>query len=429
MEEETIQMTYKELDRCNIIKAVIEKQMMQKDAARILNISVRQIRNLQNNYLTGGPKGLISKKRGKSSNHAYNKKFKHEVLQKIQKILNRCGDECGPTLIREKLEEFYKMKIATETIRKWMIETKLWVPESHKKKKVHQRRERRACFGELIQIDASDHHWFGREFPRAALTAFVDDATGALTSLYMCKEECREGYSKALKLHIDVYGKPRSMYCDKHASLKVNHLNAEAKKQITQFQRALAELDIEQIFAHSPQAKGRIERAFSTLQDRLPAEFKQRGITTVEQANRFLDEYRQKYNEKFAKAPASEKNLHRPLREGENLKYILGIVEERKLSKDLTFQYHNTYYQLNNADKLHYLKGKYIKIYVPDKGKPIVMYEGKKLLYRPYEEEQKGPYYEANYNSETDHREPPPPTHPWKCFQYQGKIYQWTIYK
>ena len=254
--KEILGMTQQELDRYKILEQVCSKQLKQKDAAQLIGISDRQIRNLLACYRREGPQGLISKHRGKSSNHRKTKEFKQQIMN----LVHERYSSYGPTFVKEKLEEWHQMKISKETLRTWMIQEKIWQPRGVKPK-LHLPRPRRAYFGELLQGDGSHHHWFGEEFPRACATVFVDDATSMITALVFSESETLQAYFTALEQHVKTYGNPRALYTD-HSAI------AEARRGVggtTQLQRALQELGIELILANSPQAKGRVERANQTV--------------------------------------------------------------------------------------------------------------------------------------------------------------------
>jgi hypothetical protein len=355
--EERWNMSKKEIDRYEIIQRVINKQIKQLKAAELLKITPRHLRRLQRLVEMKGPQGVISRSRGKPGNQR-----KSPLKQKVFALIQERFEGWGPTLIAEKLESWHEIKLSWETIRLWMIEAHLWIPKESRKK-THLSRPRRDCFGELVQYDGSIHHWFGPDLPIVTAIVGVDDATSTLTSLVFAEGETTIAYFSALKQHIEEYGIPRSLYTDKDSVFKLAKGSG-----VTQFQRALQELDVELIYAHSPQAKGRVERKNRLLQDRLVKEMIARGINTIEAANKFAKEYVKEHNKKFSKKPKSSVNAHRSL-EGYDLERILAIRETRTVLADCTFQYNNCVFVIQNISEPRRLKGMKVEIIVNPQGK------------------------------------------------------------
>jgi hypothetical protein len=360
-------MSRKEIDRLNILSKVQDKLLKQTKAAQILGISDRQVRNLICIMKSEGPKGIVSKKRGKESNNKYDDITKSRVFE----LISQHYSDFAPTLITEKLVEDHNIKISRETVRQWMISWHLWVPKE-KKRKIHLLRQRRMHEGELLQADGSHHDWFENGH-LCTLIYFIDDATGKITAARFEKGETLVGYFEILQEHLLKHGIPRSMYTDRFSVFE----SGKKKENLTQFKRALSILDIEWIGANTPQAKGRIERCNRTLQDRLIKEMRLRGIKTIEEGNQFLKEYISKFNKQFSKKPMKEVNLHRPL-EGLDLSRILSKYEERTLTKDLLFQFHNTYYKILEPLK-EYRRGKVVEIR-RDREEKIRVFDGDKEL-------------------------------------------------
>lgn len=253
----------------------------------------------------------------------------------------------GPTLAHEKLTEIHDLRLSRESVRRIMVAEGLWKPKRAKRAETHPMRERRACFGELVQIDGSDHDWFEGRGPRCTLLVYIDDATGQLLELWFVPEETFFGYCEASRHYFERYGKPVAFYSDKHSIFRVNQPRPLGLSSgLTQFGRAMQELDIQILCANTPQAKGRIERANQTLQDRLVKELRLQGISDLPTANAFLPEFRQDFNRRFAVLPRSTHDAHRPLLPGENLDLILTHQETRTLSKNLTVQANNILYQI-----------------------------------------------------------------------------------
>lgn len=373
--EEILNMSIKELERYKILFQVQEKKLSQKKAAELLKISDRQVRNLLRIVEEQGPKALISKKRGKSSNRRANPSLKQEVLTLIQTKY----ENFGPTLICEKLQENHQIKLSDETIRQWMSQINLWIPKK-KRQKTHPLRKRKDCFGELIQIDGSHHFWFEERGQKCVLIVFIDDATGKLTSLHFSKGESLDAYFAALEKHLIKYGTPRALYSD-HFSVFEGTIH---KDTLTHFRRALNSLNIGLILAHSPQAKGRVERANQTLQDRLIKEMRLKRISSIEEANAYLPEFIEIYNNKFSKEPVSSFDAHRSLEPNFDLNRFLTRYEERTLTKDLVFQFHSTFYKI--LEPLRWFKGQKVEVRSFTDGSMRVFLKDKELEFKPLNE-------------------------------------------
>ena len=213
-----------------------------------------------------------------------------------------------------------------------MIAADLWIPRSKRLKRPYQPRYNRDCFGELIQIDGSHHDWFEGRAAKCCLLVFIDDATGKLQHLRFCESESTFDYMISTRLYVEQHGKPLAFYSDKHSVFRVNQSSKKDTK-ITQFGRVLSTLNIDIIFANSPQAKGRVERANRTLQDRLIKEMRLEGICSIEQANAWLPCFIEQFNQKFAKMAFNPKNLHRPIAEtAEELDDIFTWREPRRVT-------------------------------------------------------------------------------------------------
>jgi hypothetical protein len=258
-----------------------------------------------------------------------------------------------------------------------MIESGLWLPKQKKMRRVFQRRERRSAKGELLQADGSDHKWFEERAPRCTLLVAIDDATSQITARFE-EEETTSGYFRLMKGYIEENGIPVALYTDRYSVFKVNQGN---ENKDTQFGRAMKELGVELIFARTPQAKGRVERANGTLQDRLVKELRLQNISTIEEANAFLPAFLTKYNEKFGKKPKSTFNAHRPLKQKENLEHILCEKNARKVSKDLEVNFEGQIYQLQACQYRHRLQGNQITVIRTLKGDLVMKYNEELLNY------------------------------------------------
>ncbi len=328
-------MSAKELDRLEVIGRVIERRLTQREAAERLGLSVRQVERLCRALRRYGASGLVSRKRGRRSNRKLADALRERALDLVR---DRYSD-FGPTLACEKLTEQHGFDLSRETLRRWMIDAGLWIPRSQRRRRAHQPRPRRSCLGELVQIDGCEHAWFEDRGPKSTLLVYVDDATGRLMELRFVASESAFDYFASTRAYLERHGKPVAFYSDKASIFRVAVSEAAKGAGITQFGRALSELNIDIVCANTPQAKGRVERAHLTLQDRLVKELRLRGLSTPEGGNAYLPVFRADYNRRFGREPVSPHDAHRPLCDDEHLDLIFTWQEERKLSRNLTFHY------------------------------------------------------------------------------------------
>lgn len=341
-------MTQKQLDRYDIIKRLIRREINGTKTANLLGLSVRQTKRLKANVLQFGPSALQHGNKGKPSHN----RMEDEKRQKIIKLLHKHYYDFGPTFASEKLEENHNIKKSPETIRQIMAAEGLWKPKNKKKKIKHRSwRLRKDCYGEMLQFDGSYEHWLEDRgnTQEMCLLATIDDATGQVAKAKFDKHEGVMPVMAFWQEYMEENGQPRSIYLDKFSTYSMNHkLAKENSDTLTQFQRVLAELHIEEILANSPQAKGRVERLFKTFQDRLIKELRLVNISTMEQANEFLKTYLPKYNAKFAVKPHSKANLHKQLTKTEKNKLpgILSRQTQRTIQNDFTFSFKNQWFQI-----------------------------------------------------------------------------------
>ena len=422
MTERTYTMSKKELDRVMVIRQVVEKRLKQGRAARQLGITARQVRRLVKRYREEGEVGLISSRRGQPSNN----RLKGSTKQRIIKLVYEHYSDFGPTLACEKLIERHELTVSRETLRQWMATEGLWVPKNPKQIPVFQMRERRARQGELVQIDGSPHDWFEGRSERCTLLVFIDDATGGLCHLRFVPAETTQAYMNALKCYLYCYGRPVSFYSDCHGVFRVNTKEPQSGNGLTQFGRALERLDIEAIHARTPQAKGRVERANKTLQDRLVKELRLRGINTPEQGNAFLNDYMALHNQRFAVLPRNAEDAHRPLLHSDDeLALILSRQSQRTLSKNLICQYKNTQYQVTGTGQGYALRNTKVTVCELCSGEIVILRKGKEMPYTTYRKgERPAPLEdEKSLNLRVDdvqkrqserHAWKPAPDHPWR---------------
>ena len=328
-------------------------------------------------------------------------------------------EDFGPTLAHEKLTEIHHLRISRESVRKIMIENGIWKTKKLKPIKVHQLRERKACIGELVQIDGSDHDWFEGRAPKCTLLVFIDDATGRLMEMRFVPAETTFAYFAATRRYLERHGKPIAFYSDQHGIFRVNQERPLGNSSgLTQFGRALQELDIQVICASTPQAKGRVERANQTLQDRLIKELRLFGISDMDTANAFLPAYCQDYNNRFAVVPRSNIDLHRPLSPQQNLDLIFSRQITRTISRNLTVQFENVVYQIHTSRPHYALRKAKVLICKNDQNIVSILYNGQPLPYTIFHKSPKQSEIVDIKNINSFFKPPhvPAPDHPWRTY-------------
>ena len=331
MQKDFITLNTREIERLRIINKMIDKDMTQVKASEILGISDRQIRNIIQKIKEKGAKGIRHGNRGRESPH----KMAKELEDQIGLIVKRKYPDFGPTLASEKLLEFEAIEISKEKLRQVMMAKGLW-QRRRRRREVHPWRERKHYFGEMVQVDGSHHDWLEGRGSKLVFMGYVDDARNQVYGRFYDYEGVFPAMD-SLERYIRLYGLPCSLYLDKHSTYKTTRqpdleelLRGEAAQ--TQYERACRELGIRIIHANSPQAKGRIERVFGTLQDRLIKEMRLASIRTKEEANKFLEKFLPRYNERFAKVARKDGDLHRPLAKHINLREIFCIKATRTIN-------------------------------------------------------------------------------------------------
>jgi hypothetical protein len=379
-----ILMSRSEIDRVNVLRDLAEDRIRVSEAATLMGLGRRQVFRLAKAYRQCGPAALASRRRGRPSNRSYPTVLRTEVIG----IMRERYADFGPTLTGEKLAELHGIELARETIRQWMMAAELWKDRRQRMRPVHQPRHRRDCVGELIQIDGSHHWWFEARGPQCTLLVYIDDATSRLMHLQFVDTESTFDYFEATRAYLERYGKPIAFYSDKHAVFRVNKKDAVGGDGMTQFGRALHALNIDIICANSSQAKGRVERANGTLQDRLVKEMRLRGIDTVAAGNAFLPTFMADHNARFAKPPFDERDLHRPLAGDDDLDDAFAWKEDRTVSKNLTLQYDQMLFILEPNEITRSLACKRVMVLDYPDGRFAIRHNGVELPYRTFDKRQ-----------------------------------------
>lgn len=340
-------MSVKELGRYQVLGRLLRKEIKGPEAAKLMGCSTRHTRRLKTKVKKEGAKGLIHKGRGKESNRQM-PEYEYRV---IAKIIRMKYHDFGPTLAAEKLSEFHGLTRDPETIRQLMLEEGLWT--LRRASKEHREwRERKAAEGEMIQFDGCDHDWFENRGPRCTLLAAIDDATGKILQAELAPHEGVVPVFSFWKEYVQIHGKPLNIYLDQFSTYKMNSEFAEKNHELkTQFQKVCHTMEINLIFARSPQAKGRVERLFHTLQDRLVKELRLQGINSPEAGNRFLREkFLPAFNEKFSVLPRSTANLHRTLvsKELSCLDSLFSQHFTRVVQNDFTVSFQKKWFQITD---------------------------------------------------------------------------------
>ena len=358
---ETLSMSGKERRRLEVLSRVKSRELSLVKAAEVLLISYRQAKRIWARYQEQGDAGLLHRLRGRASNRHVQPVRKEQALE----LYREKYTGYGPTLAAECLDRDDGLAVPVTTLRVWLSSAGLWQPQ--RRRKLHRRRRpRREHYGELLQMDGSHHDWFEGRRGAAVLMVMIDDATGRIFGRFY-ENESWHSAATTLREYTARHGLPRALYVDRHSIYRADweptpdeiFAGIEPK---TQFGRAMDELDVELIRAHSPQAKGRVERVNRTLQDRLVKELTRAGISDLESANRFLEEkYLSRFNQQFGRSAAKAANLHRAATD-EGVLRALSLQEDRVVQPDWTVRWHNGFLQLPRATAEHVQPGKHVVI-------------------------------------------------------------------
>lgn len=339
-QEDRIEMSQRERDRLKVLHGVQQGQFSQAKAAQLLGLTVRQVRRLQQRLAADGDAGLVHRLRGQPSNRQLDAKLRTRVLRAYRQ---RYAD-FGPTFACEKLAA-EDLHVSPDTLRRWLLAEGLW--QRQRRRDVHrQRRPRRGCFGELVQMDTSLHEWTEGRGEEMVLITMIDDATSRQLARFYAGDTA-EAHFDLLGRWLQKYGRPLALYTDRHGIFESHKKGQPDYAGETQFSRALAELEISLIRARSPQAKGRVERSFGTAQDRWVKEMRLAKVKTIAQANALLERLLPEHNRRFSVAPAQRADAHRAVGAGHHLAAILSVQEERVVANDYTIRFENRLYQLD----------------------------------------------------------------------------------
>jgi hypothetical protein len=380
-----IAMSERDLQRIEVLSRVVDGRMTIVSAARVLALSERQVRRLPERLSTNGAASIRHKAIGRPSNN----RIGDGVRDYAVAIVRERYADFGPTLAAEKLAERDGLTVSRETLRQWMTEAGIWLSRKQRRT-FHQPRLRREAYGELVQIDGSDHRWFEDRGDPCTLLVLIDDATGKLMRLRFVRSESAFSYFEALELYLKDHGAPIAFYSDKHSVFRVAKKDAKGGQGMTQFGRALCELNIEILCANSSQAKGRVERMNRTLQDRLIKELRLAGISGMDEGKAFLPQFMARYNQRFAIAPTRSDNLHRPVNLAlDRLRDILCKREQRYVGAQLTSSFERQRNMLEETEVTRGLVGRYVETYAFADGRLEVRWKGHSLSYRVFDKDQR----------------------------------------
>jgi transposase len=378
MGEDRFEMSQKERDRLKVLTEAKDELITQRQAAEQLKLTERQVRRLVQRLRQVGDRAVLHGLRGRSSNRKISDEVQQRAIAELRDNSN-CHD-FGPSYAAEHLRKQLDIQVGKDTVRKWMIEAGLWQVSKRKIEDVHHWRQRRSCRGELVQWDTSVHDWLESRGDRIYLIAMIDDASSHLFARFVSHDTTEENM-RVLWAYLERFGRPLEFYTDKAAMFEVTPKQAAGKDAhnmpATQITRALAELGIGRISAHSPQAKGRIERFFATAQDRLVKGLRLAGASTLDAANKYLEEeFLPEFNTRFAYPPANPTDAHRPLEALHNLAASLSHVEMRTITNDYTIQFRGERYQISRACVAVGMKSQQVRVEARLDGTIAVRYNG-----------------------------------------------------
>lgn len=401
-------MSKKEIEQVKIFERIKNKEITKKAAGLMLDVTPQWIRKKYKRYYEKGEIGLLHGNRGKVSKN----RIKDDICIKIEELVLNGLEDAGPKFIAYKYEQKNGIRISKETVRKIMITRGLW--QGKRQRSVHRkRRERRSNFGWLVQIDGSFHLWFEDRGKKCVLIVFIDDATSKILWLEFAENESTDSLMISTKSYVKKYGRPRECYTDFGSVFSVNVNNKDGDKK-TQYHRMLEELDITLIHAHSPQAKGRVERVNRTLQDRLVKELRLRNISTIAQANNYVQHiYIHEHNTLFAQQPQQNSDIHRSS-DGYDLDSIFSIKEKRVVQNDFIVKYENHLFQLHKQQKITVKPKDSIEIRISPEGIFSLFLRNVKLVFTEIHKRPQKQPQERIITDKIPYK--PAPNHPWRSY-------------
>jgi hypothetical protein len=412
LKEDILEMTVTDRKRLDIIARCVRKEIRQRTAGAILGISTRQVKRLVGEYRKDGDRAIIHKMRGKPSHHC----IPREIKDKILSIYSRTYEGFGPTFAAEKLREEHGLRISSETLRLWLRANGIAYPA--RRARPHRSwRQRKSCCGEMIQIDGSHHDWLEGRGEWLVLMAYIDDATNQIFARFYESEESYSALDSFMR-YIRKNGLPCSVYLDRHSVYKAQRRPLEVSEQLegieepqSNFQRALKELGVEIIHAYSPQAKGRVERLFRTLQDRLVKELRLNKICNKEEANKFLQKYLPRHNKQFRIAAENAVDLHRSVPSDMDLRKILCIKEQRSVKNDFTINFRGKLYQIQER-----IKSRTVTVEVWLDSSIHIVCDGKEVRTKELPIPVREQIESAGKSHPGISYQKPPKNHPWRQF-------------
>lgn len=438
MEPTEVTLNMREIDRLRVIRDVIDGRLLQVQAANQLKRSPRQVRRLCRRVEQRGAVGIRHGLRGKTGNH----QLAGGLLERALQLIRTHYSDFGPKFANEKLEERHGLVLSDSVLRKGMIEAGIW--RAKRPKPFHRAwRPRKACLGEMVQVDGSEHDWFEGRGPRCTLMAFIDDATSKVVLARFGEAEDTLTLMRLTLDYLKRYGRPQNFYVDKDSIYKVNRqasLDEELRDEqpITQFTRAMGELGITVICANSPQAKGRVERLFKTFQDRLVKDLRLAGVASISGGNQFLaNGYLDGHNSRFAEEPANKTDAHRKLLGTHRLDEILSLRTERTLFNDYTLQYQKRFLQVLAHQTVRVTPRDKIKVEIRLDGTTHLKFKGTYLNFKPIDKRPYRPILTAQPSRTKQYDDPrikglgsiPAKNHPWRNFRLYSSSFRVNLPK
>lgn len=427
MAKDIIRMSRRELDRLTILRGVLNREVTQVIAGEVLGLSERHVRRLVKRIREEGSEGIIHRNRGIRSV----RRMPEATAAQIRDVIERRYEGFGPTLTAEKLREREGIEVSREKLRQLMLECGLW-KRARRRKKAHVWRERKEHRGQMVQMDGSHHDWLEGRGPKMVLMGYIDDASSDFFGRFYEYEGVYPAMD-SLERYIRLYGRPVSLYMDKHSTYKTTRKPSldellSGQSAATQVERVCRELGIEVIHAGSPQAKGRIERSFGTHQDRLIKEMRLEGISTIEQANEFLESYLPRHNQKFARPPLKSKDLHRRLPPGLRYRDVFCFKEKRTISNDYRIKWDKRELLIDPLSVA--LRGRRVEVREQFDGRIEILLKDRRLKYRDVTDKVKNekPQQIRAKKPGKKGKFVPPANHPWRR-SYAELHYAWFLQK